>query len=122
MNHQEILDALAQNPDSAVVSRDDRKCKALFLALGIINDFIRSDTPNHCVIASSGHKTHWIVGACWSGYPEPKGNGNAVYCLPKSKASEQDFKELMDYVATSNAGYDRQDGVWLRPDDWQKHN
>jgi len=122
MNDQELLAVLAQNPDAAVQSKDDRKCKALLSALGMINDFIRSDTPNFCVLASTGHQTHWIVGACWSGYSEPGGNGYAVYCLPKSQIPEQGLKEYVDYVVTTNGGHDRQEGTWWRPDDWQKLN
>lgn len=122
MNHQELLPLLVQNPDAAVQSKDDRKCKELFLALGMINDFARSDTPNFCVLASGGHQTHWIVGACWSGYPDPGGNGYAVFCLPKNQIPEEGLKDFVDYVVTTNGGHDRQQGTWLRPDDWPKQN
>jgi len=122
MNHQDILTVLAQNPDAVVQSRDDRKCKTLLAAMGMINDFIRSDSPNFCVLSSGGHPTHWVVGACWSGYAEPGGNGYAVYCFPKSQVPEEGLHELREDIAKANGGYDLQQRMWLRPDDWQKLN
>jgi len=89
MNHQDLLVVLAQNPDAAVQSKDDRKCKALLSTLGMINDFIRSDTPNFCVLSSSGHKTHWIVGRAGRVIPTPAETDTPYSACRKADSGER---------------------------------
>jgi hypothetical protein len=74
------------------------------------------------VIQTENNYDKEVVGACWSGYPDPGGNGYAAYCLPKNQIPEEGLKDFVDYVATTNGGHDRQQGTWLRPDDWPKQN
>ena len=113
---------LAQNLDAALQCQDDAKCKALFSALGILEDFTKSDTPKLSVVTTAGHPTHWIAGALLSGYSLPEQNGYLVICLPKSKTPPEKLNEAVEEIYRIYGGQDRQDSVKHRPDDWQKLN
>ena len=118
---QTILDFLERHPNEIVVSMDDAKCIALFSVTGLLESFVKSDSPHLCVLTTDCHKTHWLVGGCWSGYPQG-GNGYQAWCLPKSQFSKQGVGEFVDYVSETYGGYSREDTVVFRPDGWRKLN
>jgi len=59
MNTQSIPALLKANPGIAVESKDDAKCKALFLQLGMLEAFTRSTTPNLCAVTFPKHPMAW---------------------------------------------------------------
>ena len=114
-----ILEFLNANPGVAGESKDDAKCKALFMELGMLDLFRRAKTPNLSVLEFPGHQTHWIIGMCWSGYSNPGGNGYRVICLPKRHASAEDVKDMVRYLHERYDGYDFESGEVSLPYDWR---
>jgi len=120
MNPQARLDFVTRHPDEVLEITNDQECKAILLNLGIINDFTRSDGPNMSVVTTSGHPTHWVMGVCWTGYPED--NGYCILFLPKKFFNWASMMEYVNDFTRDQGGTDRQQAQSLRPDDWQKHN
>jgi hypothetical protein len=111
---------LLRNPEFAVVSHDDAGCKLLLASLGILERFVRSSTPNFCVITSGEHPTHYVIGALWTGHPE--GNGYSVFCLPKGHTSPQELSAIVDWMMRTNGSEIDEKRIALVRDDWRKQN
>lgn len=72
------------------------------------------------LIRSPQLQTHWVLGLCWTGYPE--GNGYVVLFLPKLLFTEASFKEYVDDLIKNQGGTDVQHGEIHLPLDWPKLN
>ena len=113
---------LEKNPELPMHSTQDTKCKALFSALGILDDFTRDKTPNTSILAVDVHPTHWIFGCCHSGNSDEKENGYNVVCLPKMSCSREEFCEFVDEMVAKIGGPSTVKRMIYRPDDWRTHN
>lgn len=115
-NIRQFIDA---NPSIAAESRDNAKCKALFMELGILELFPGAETPSLAVLEYPGHATHWIIGMRWSGYSEPAGNGYGVFCVPKMHVPAEGVKDVVRYVHERYGGHDLETGEIRLPHDWR---
>jgi hypothetical protein len=119
---ENILKCLHLNPHVGVQSKDDAKCKALLMQLGMLELLTRSVSPSLSVMRYPAHPTHWIIALLWSGYSERGGNGYQVICLPKSQVPEQGVQQIVEEVLDQYGGYGQEDGVGIVPYDWREQN
>jgi hypothetical protein len=118
MRVDNILGFINMNPSVAAESKDDAKCKALFMELGILELFPGADTPSLAVLEYPFHATHWIIGMRWSGYSEPGGNGYGVFCVPKVHVPAEGVKDVVRYVHERYRGHDLETREIRLPHDW----
>jgi hypothetical protein len=119
---QPLVEFLKANPEVAIESKDDAKCKAFLGQLGILDLFKRASDPNLSIATFHGHRTHWIVGLLWSGYSHAGHNGYQVFCLPKKQIKEEGVKAFLDSVLKGYGGYGHEESVVRVPPDWRKQN
>jgi hypothetical protein len=50
-----ILTALAQNPELALVSTNTAHCRELLSAMGVLNSLKHATTPNLSMVITEGH-------------------------------------------------------------------
>jgi hypothetical protein len=122
MEAQTLDEFLKLNPQLAIESSEDAKCKALLGELGMLEHFTRSNEPELSALTFRNHPTHWIVGMRWSGYPKPKQNGYKVVCIPKPHVTEEGVKDFVQYVMETNGACVQQNGIIRLPPDWRKRN
>ena len=115
MKPQHILDILKYVPNLGVQSKDDARCKTLFDRLGILGCFSTSTTPSLSLVRYREHGTHWIVGMLWSGYPHQQDNGYQVFCLPKSRITEQRMERFAEFILDIHGGHTREEFIVVLP-------
>jgi hypothetical protein len=117
-----FFEMLRRHPSLALQSAEDTKCRALFSALGILDDFGRDVTPTTSILAVDGHPTHWIFGCCHSGNSDPNNNGYSVACLPRTSCSRQQFYEFVDEMVEKIGGNPNVKRLTSCRKDWHTKN
>jgi hypothetical protein len=120
MKPGQLLKYLSRHPDRALQIGDDMESKALLTGLGLICSLHKPDGPNLAIVCSPQLQTHWIIGSCWTGYPE--GDGYIALFLPKLKVTETNLKKFIDELIEVQGGAEIQRGELRLPVDWPKLN
>lgn len=122
MKNTPFFEMLQLNPNLALQSAEDMKCKVLLATLGILNDFTRDVTPNTSTLATDAHPTHWIFATCHTGNTPTMENGYTIACLPKRSCSREQFHDFVKEMVEKICGPGREEGTICRPDDWRTKN
>jgi hypothetical protein len=102
-----ILDDIKSRPSDIIQIPEDTDAAAVFLELGWMEktrEHIKSNPKGTIVLTHSGHVTHWIIGAHFSGCLDAKDDGYMITALPKCDYSTSQANEEVRRLVEREGG------------------